>query len=845
MHVSLFSFIFALWFIGLRIGKGEGYADLEFAMMAANGAVDEHTVVVSTVHDCQVLPLPEPLFKPHDVPVDYIVTPTRVIQCKPRPKPKGIMWQMLTPAKFHSIPILKRMRSQDHMEGKDVRLADGSDFQKRSPAKQQPSAKRIRDGVDRVNSNQHEVDGEAKEVNMNGNPLESGPRPESAGEKQKKEEKKVDKVSGMVEKEKASGMDAVEEKKNVEGAKPVAPPQTSEPSMVESQDAHKPQHGEAKPPSLQTTKKDPALIIGDIPRGTRVSTVKSKIRERGVSLLRGFSLGGRSFLCLFKTDADLEEALVKLEGLELEGHSLRVEKAGQQSEKPPPVNVPAKKQVDSDSRPFDMKRLFLGGLPPRMYHNQLARALREIDVYPSHITLLRGRAFGFLSFESEADTSGSLEKLEGFSLRQYNIRAARAYEKKLPADGASSGASASHVEKASKKESSDDVTGMSDADDTTPEKQPRKKTQRRLRRSHKVTSKEGESSASDPPADPSERRYRRRHRKRMESEDHDAADEDHAGGSYPREPTITLPAIRIYSVPRGTRIRPLKDILRERLGSELFSFIWWGYRRQAVAVMPPDFEMHNLDDLQVNNQPLKAVPSTWNVVPSRMGKYHRRILGRSRFGAADGAQSKDEASLGDVAPSKSESDQVVKGQQPRPQIDDGKSKSDGPEDADKASPEKEAPTEPETCLGSGDEQQGAVNGGADPEEDGVLPKQPKEDGNKAPEKHKESDSKSSAADDAPLTKPSAEAHGEESAAKEVVDTEQQSSTKAPDVAQNIESSGEPASPSRSLPESAPQESKGPVKADDVSVKNQVETPELTVDQQDATLPKELQSGSPK
>ncbi|XP_071065140.1 methenyltetrahydrofolate synthase domain-containing protein isoform X2 [Dasypus novemcinctus] len=40
---------------GWRIGKGEGYADLEYAMMVSMGAVCEGTPVVTIVHDCQVL----------------------------------------------------------------------------------------------------------------------------------------------------------------------------------------------------------------------------------------------------------------------------------------------------------------------------------------------------------------------------------------------------------------------------------------------------------------------------------------------------------------------------------------------------------------------------------------------------------------------------------------------------------------------------------------------------------------------------------------------------------------------------------------------------------------------
>lgn len=43
--------------LGWRIGKGEGYADLEYAMMVSMGAVSQGTPVVTIVHDCQVLPV--------------------------------------------------------------------------------------------------------------------------------------------------------------------------------------------------------------------------------------------------------------------------------------------------------------------------------------------------------------------------------------------------------------------------------------------------------------------------------------------------------------------------------------------------------------------------------------------------------------------------------------------------------------------------------------------------------------------------------------------------------------------------------------------------------------------
>merc|ERR1719411_1377648 len=61
--------------LGHRIGKGEGFADLEFAMAASHhGAVTNETLVVTTVHDVQVFDeIPESLFEAHDLSVDIIV----------------------------------------------------------------------------------------------------------------------------------------------------------------------------------------------------------------------------------------------------------------------------------------------------------------------------------------------------------------------------------------------------------------------------------------------------------------------------------------------------------------------------------------------------------------------------------------------------------------------------------------------------------------------------------------------------------------------------------------------------------------------------------------------------
>lgn len=40
---------------GYRIGKGKGYADLEFALLKEMNAINDDTLIVTTVHDSQVI----------------------------------------------------------------------------------------------------------------------------------------------------------------------------------------------------------------------------------------------------------------------------------------------------------------------------------------------------------------------------------------------------------------------------------------------------------------------------------------------------------------------------------------------------------------------------------------------------------------------------------------------------------------------------------------------------------------------------------------------------------------------------------------------------------------------
>jgi 5-formyltetrahydrofolate cyclo-ligase len=91
---------------GVRVGKGGGYSDLEFALLVENGRVGEHTTIATSVHPLQLVEdeLPE---TEHDFRVDLIVTSEEVVRTPGGNRPPGILWDHLQPEKIDEIPILK------------------------------------------------------------------------------------------------------------------------------------------------------------------------------------------------------------------------------------------------------------------------------------------------------------------------------------------------------------------------------------------------------------------------------------------------------------------------------------------------------------------------------------------------------------------------------------------------------------------------------------------------------------------------------------------------------------------------------------------------------------------
>lgn len=93
---------------GARLGKGGGYSDLELAILTEIGCIGPDTTVVTTAHELQVVPAGTVPMGPHDLWVDLVVTPDRLIRCEhagDRP-PASISWDQLGDDQLSAMPVL-------------------------------------------------------------------------------------------------------------------------------------------------------------------------------------------------------------------------------------------------------------------------------------------------------------------------------------------------------------------------------------------------------------------------------------------------------------------------------------------------------------------------------------------------------------------------------------------------------------------------------------------------------------------------------------------------------------------------------------------------------------------
>ncbi|ELY44294.1 5-formyltetrahydrofolate cyclo-ligase [Natronorubrum sulfidifaciens] len=94
---------------GGRIGKGEGYSDLEYAILRGLELVDSETPVATMIHERQLIDEPVSIGD-HDVSMDLVVTPERTIRPDGHEQPTGIDWELLSDDRLEEIPVLQRLR---------------------------------------------------------------------------------------------------------------------------------------------------------------------------------------------------------------------------------------------------------------------------------------------------------------------------------------------------------------------------------------------------------------------------------------------------------------------------------------------------------------------------------------------------------------------------------------------------------------------------------------------------------------------------------------------------------------------------------------------------------------
>jgi 5-formyltetrahydrofolate cyclo-ligase len=93
---------------GKRTGKGEGYSDIEYAILRELG--HRPVPVATTVHSVQVVDdFPT---ESNDLPLSFIATPDEIIAvAEPPPAPDRIEWDRLTERDIEEMPILADLRA--------------------------------------------------------------------------------------------------------------------------------------------------------------------------------------------------------------------------------------------------------------------------------------------------------------------------------------------------------------------------------------------------------------------------------------------------------------------------------------------------------------------------------------------------------------------------------------------------------------------------------------------------------------------------------------------------------------------------------------------------------------
>lgn len=365
---------------GFRIGKGKGFADLEYAMMRTMGAIDANTLVVTTVHDSQVVDIPQDLVEEHDLTVDYILTPTELIETKcKRAKPTGVIWGNLEVKKFYQIPVLRQLRDIEREAGKNV-LLKGQENEEEDPldSEEPPRQRRFRGrggyrggrGRGGYSRGYRRGGGSGRRRNMDGGDDsnkendhtgddESGVDGDGEGRGGRRRNYRNRRFRPRGGKARASESELTDdggEQGQGDGDRDDKPRQRRYQNrrprfprrrrfegdrQRDSRGDHSGSDGEQKTSGDEEgevrrrpqrprfrTNPDAVVFVGALSRRLRVSELKTELRSNNVNPMRLVWHGGRGFAFLhFQTEDNAKEAVDCLTGKELDGREIKIEMA--------------------------------------------------------------------------------------------------------------------------------------------------------------------------------------------------------------------------------------------------------------------------------------------------------------------------------------------------------------------------------------------------------------------------------------------------------------------------------------------------------------------------------------
>ena len=97
--------------LGIRLGKGEGYSEIEAGILGELGKMTRETPVITTVHELQIVEKEIPK-EPFDLLIDIMLTPKQIIRTGVEKEDPKIIWSILDEKKLEEISLLKELKNR-------------------------------------------------------------------------------------------------------------------------------------------------------------------------------------------------------------------------------------------------------------------------------------------------------------------------------------------------------------------------------------------------------------------------------------------------------------------------------------------------------------------------------------------------------------------------------------------------------------------------------------------------------------------------------------------------------------------------------------------------------------